>query len=323
MTKADAPAFESTVEVDGQRVFFHSSESMPELEAGSVDLIVTSPPYWDLKNYHPDQIGRGTYEEYLEDLGRVWDECYRVARQNGVLVVNVNSRRVAGKLYPIAMDLYARMRGWELLQHLIWYIPNALPQPSSYIGRLHDHKFEDVLVFAKGRDYKFNKPRVPQKYRVRDPRDHKRDPAGRSVGDVLRIPAYRPPTVRKMNYHVAAFPEELVHFFVYTHTDPGDLVLDPFLGSGTTLKVARVCGRRGVGYEVNPGYADLVADRIRESWTPSSFEEIDVIASSTADPDDRRTRRRPRFDYRRGDDSAGNRTAAEVGDEPEAQPPEP
>jgi hypothetical protein len=107
-----------------------------------------------------------------------------------------------------------------------------------------------------------------------------------------------------MNYHVAAFPEELVHFFVYSHTDPGDLVLDPFLGSGTTLKVARVCGRRGVGYEINPGYADLVAERIREQWTPSSFEEIDVIASSTADPDDRRSRRRPRFDYRRGAEPA-------------------
>jgi DNA modification methylase len=295
VTTADGPALEPALEFDGQRVFLHSSEAMPELEDGSVDLIVTSPPYWDLKDYHPAQIGRGTYEEYLQELGRAWDECYRVARPNGVLVVNVNSRRVAGRLHPIAMDIYARMRGWELLQHVIWYVPNALPQPSSYIGRLHDHKFEDVLVFAKGRDYKFNKPRVPQKYRIADPRDDKRNPAGRSVGDVLRIPAYRPPNVRAMNYHVAAFPEELVHFFVYSHTDPGDLVLDPFLGSGTTLKVARACDRRGTGYEINPGYAALIADRIREPWTPSSFEEIDVIASSKSNPDDRRSPRRPKL----------------------------
>ena len=100
-----------------------------------------------------------------------------------------------------------------------------------------------------------------QKYATADPRAHKRHPGGRCLGDVIRIPAYRPPTVKSMNYHVAAFPDELVYLLVTVFSDPGDVVLDPFLGSGTTLIAAETTGRVCFGIELNPAYVDVAIER--------------------------------------------------------------
>jgi DNA modification methylase len=280
------------------RLFFKSSERMDELRDKSVRLAVTSPPYWHLKQYggDPEEIGQEDYDAYLDRLHRVWTECFRVVADDGLLVVNLNSRRVGGRFYPIGMDIVQRMTDWKLIQHLIWYIPNALPQPAKYITRLFDHKFEDVLVFAKNWDYEhvFNKARVQQKYVTADPRAHKKNPKGRCVGDVVRIPAYRPPTVKAMNYHVAAFPDELVYLLVSVFTNPGDVVLDPFLGSGTTLKVTLNTGRAGVGYEVHRDFEPLIAARLDEPWVQPRFEDLDIISSATPDPGMRNGRRRPK-----------------------------
>jgi DNA modification methylase len=152
--------------------------------------------------------------------------------------------------------------------------------------RLLDNKFESCLVFLKdgNTEYKFHKPRVPQKYVEADPRSFKKNPKGRCLGNVLRIPAYRPPNVKELGYHVAAFPEELVAFFVECYTDPGDLVLDPFLGSGTTLKVAQVMGRKGIGYEINEEFKPLIAERIQEPWRVPDWRSIDLLHSTTMEP---------------------------------------
>lgn len=81
---------------------------------------------------------------------------------------------------------------------MLWYIPNALPQPNHYMNRLFDNKFEYLLVFLKGDPdrYKFHKPRVPQKYAGVDPRDYKLNEQGRCLGNVIRISAYRPPNIK-------------------------------------------------------------------------------------------------------------------------------
>jgi DNA modification methylase len=269
---------------DGLTVFFADAKCMFDVPDQCVSLFMTSPPYWDLKNYGGcGEIGQTGYEVYMRDLDAVWAECYRTGKANSVLVVNVNSRRVQKRFYPLAFEIVARMKGWQFWDHVIWYVPNALPQPNHYIERLLDNKFESCLVFTKdGRqDYKFHKPRVPQKYMNADPRAHKKNARGRCLGNIIRIPAYRPPNVKELGYHVAAYPEELVAFFLACYTDAGDLVLDPFLGSGTTLKVARVMGRRGIGYELNPQYAPLVQRRIAETWEVPAWENIDIMHSTT------------------------------------------
>lgn len=270
--------------VDGQRVRIQSSENLRFLERESVDFFITSPPYWNLKDYGVEgQIGGEDYEAYLGRLDVVWGECYEAARNDAVLAINIGNRRHKKRYYPIGMDIASRMQGWELWDTVIWYVPNALPQPNHYMERLFDNKFEFVLIFTKdgSSDYKFHKPRVPQKYAVADPRPEKKNAAGRCIGNVVRVPAYKPPNVKKLGYHVAAYPEELVALFLQAYTDEGDTVVDPFLGSGTTLKVCRGMKRRGIGTELNPDFGPLIQSRIMEPFEIPDWKDVDILHSSS------------------------------------------
>jgi hypothetical protein len=280
----DANLKPTKLEQEGQEVYFTSSENLDFLPPQSIDFFMTSPPYWNLKNYgRDDEIGRGDYEGYLEQMNKVWQACYRLAKPNSVLVINVANRRHQKRYVPIALDIVQRMEGWVLWDMPIWYIPNALPQPNSYRERLLDNKYEFLLVFTKDgtSDYEFHKPRVPQKYINADPRTEKKNSEGRCVGNIIRIPAYRPPNIKQLGYHVAAYPEELVSFMLQSYTSPGDVVLDPFLGSGTTLKVARGMGRKGIGIELNPDFGDLISKRIAEPFELPDWRDIDILHSST------------------------------------------
>jgi DNA modification methylase len=273
--------------VHDQAIYFQSSEHMEDLKDGSVDFVMTSPPYWNLKNYGSEnEIGKEPYKEYLDRMQLVWDECYRVSKDDAVMVINVSNRRHNKVFYPIGMDIAQNMRGWKLWDIVIWYIPNALPQPNHYIEKLFDNKYEFLLVFTKdgNTDYEFHKPRVPQKYITADPRAHKKNIRGRCLGNIIRIPAYRPPNVKEMGYHVAAYPEELVSLMLEAFTSPGQIVLDPFLGSGTTLKVAHGMGRSGIGFELNSDFKDLISKRINERFETPDWRDLDILHSATMVP---------------------------------------
>lgn len=265
---------------------------MAELENGSVRFVMTSPPYWNLKDYKiSNQIGQEEYDVYLRRLNKVWDECYRVTKPNGLLAINIGSRRANGQFYPIGFDIYRTMSQWKLIDTLIWYIPNALPQPKHYMNLLFDNKYESILLFAKNYnyDYYFHKLRVKQKYAGKDLRTHKLNPNGRGMANIFRIPAYRPPNIKKRAYHVAAFPEKLVYLFLSAYTSLGDTVLDPFLGSGTTLKVSLTMGRKGIGFEINPKFRELIRERLNESWSVPPLESLDII--SWQESEDRSSRK--------------------------------
>jgi DNA modification methylase len=271
------------LKIDRQTVYFKSSEEIHEV-GDAIDLIITSPPYWNLKDYgHQDQIGHDErYEQYLDRLQTVWNECYRVSKEDAIMIINIGSRRHKKKFYPIGMDIYNGMDRWKLVDNLIWYIPNSLPQPAYYLDKLFDDKYENLLIFAKNYkyDYTFNKIRVEQKYKGVDPREGKLNDKGRSVGNVLKMRAYRPPTIKDQNYHAAAYPEELIYALMYTFSNPGDKVLDPFLGSGTTLKVARKMNRTGFGYEIDQDYHDLISERIQEDMEEPHWEQLDILSNA-------------------------------------------
>lgn len=273
------------LKVKNQTVFYENSENLSQVDSNTIQLVITSPPYWNLKKYgqKEKQIGAEEYETYIQRMQKVWEECYRVAKDGGILVINVNSRRHKGIFYPIALDIYKNISKWKLWDVNIWYIPNALPQCNHYMERLFDNKFEYLMIFLKGSPerYKFKKPRVPQKYLNADPRSGKKNKNGRCLGNIFRIPAYRPPNVKSLGYHEAAFPEELVALMVEAYTDRGDKVLDPFLGSGTTLKVCQNMKRVGYGFELNEGYQELIEKRISEVWTVPDWKRIDIIHSTT------------------------------------------
>lgn len=271
----------SSLHIDNQSVYFHNSEEMSAVIDDEADLIITSPPYWNLKDYgHENQIGHDeAYDDYLSRLDAVWKECYEVSDENAILIINIGDRRHQKKFYPIAMDIYNRMDDWKLLDNLIWHIPNALPQPAYYLDKLFDDKYENLLVFGKNYEYDFtfNKLRVPQNYRDAEPRDDKLNDDGRCIGNILQMRAYRPPNIKKKNYHAAAYPEELIYALMSAFSDPEDTVLDPFLGSGTTLKVARHLNRNGIGFELDTDYRELIDDRIREEMTSPDLEELDLL----------------------------------------------
>lgn len=270
-----------------QHVFFTSSEDLSFLPERSIKFFMTSPPYWNLKDYGTEaEIGKEDYDTYLDRMNLVWQECYRLAVDDSVMIINVANRRHRKRFYPIGLDIAARMKGWQLWDIVMWYIPNGLPQPNHYMERLFDNKYEFLFVFTKdgSTNYEFHKPRVPQKYITADPRQNKRNPRGRCLGNIIRVPAYRPPNVKKLGYHVAAYPEELVALMLHSYTSEGDLILDPFLGSGTTLKVARGMERRGIGIELNSSFRSLIEQRINEPFELPDWRDLDIIHSTTTEP---------------------------------------
>src|SRR5262245_56319002 len=140
--------------VSGQRVIFRSAEDMSAIHDAAAALVITSPPYWNLKDYGgpSGSIGHSSYRAYLDRLNIVWDECFARSRDDAALVINANTRRHQKTFYPIPLDIASSMRRWKLWDIVVWYIPNALPQPKAYLERLLDNKFEFVMIFTKGGD---------------------------------------------------------------------------------------------------------------------------------------------------------------------------
>jgi site-specific DNA-methyltransferase (adenine-specific) len=217
-------------------VHWRSSEDMREVRSGSVQAVVCSPPYWDRKDYgHAAQIGHGeSYARYHERLGRVWAECLRALRADGTMWVVIDKVWERGAVLPLPWHVAQRClrQGFVLLDLLAWHKPSAIAGMSR---RNVVNKHETIVLLAKGASPKLR-------------------PGG---GDVWRIPV-KAGSLRATPDHHAPYPEELVERILRCGTDEGDLVLDPFLGSGTTLRVAERMGRRCVGYEVNPAFRGLV-----------------------------------------------------------------
>lgn len=279
-----------SVVISGQTVLFRSSEDLTPLHGEDIQLVLTSPPYFKLKKYgHPNEIGRKDqdYEKYLQRLVKVFSECYNVTSENAILVVNLMNLRDKKVFYPLAMDLYQAMKEsneckWMLIEDITWYCPNSNTLNPFYSPRLMDNKKENILVFGKNFDYEhyFNKIRVEQKWKDIDPRKDNKNPDGRCIGNVVRIPAYKTPKIKQKNYHQAAFPPKIPQLFIHWFTDEGGKVLDPFLGSGTTLMVSRTMNRVGYGVEINDSTLELIKNRINEEYILAPWEEYDIIHSS-------------------------------------------
>ncbi|HEY5669352.1 MAG TPA: site-specific DNA-methyltransferase [Anaerolineales bacterium] len=236
-------------------VFCKSSESMDELPDCSVHLMVTSPPYNAQKEYDEDL----NLDEYLGLLDRVWRETYRVLVPGGRACVNVAN--LGRKPYiPLHSHIVQQMQeiGFLMRGEIIW---NKGPSSSSstawgswqsasnpVLRDVHEY----ILVFSKGT------------FR-RDGRDREstitRDDFLEWTKSVWTFPAV---SAKKIG-HPAPFPDELPHRLIQLFTFKGDVVLDPFVGSGTTCLAAMNDGRDYVGYDTNQEYVDLARQRIEEA----------------------------------------------------------
>ncbi len=269
LPKAEEVAYAETGVPEGvlNKIFCQSSESMAELPDQSVHLMVTSPPYNAGKDYDQDF----TLEEYLAFLARVWREVHRVLVPGGRACINIANlgRKPYIPLHAFIiqgmLDLGFLMRG-----EIIWN-KGASTSPSTAWGSwlspanptLRDvHEY--ILVFAKGGFSRKN----PEKRS-----------ATISRGDFLELTksVWTFPAVSARSVgHPAPFPVELPHRLIQLYTYEGEVVLDPFMGSGQTAIAALQGNRHYLGYEIEPQYVHLAEKRIRqfklEFKAPSLFD---------------------------------------------------
>lgn len=262
-------------------IYTRSSESMRELEDDSVTLTLTSPPYWSLVDFERADRGQhrqacwqntytrdyATYRSYLAAMQRTFAEVLRVTKPGGHLALQVASMQRSGRVYPIPMDLTKRLvdLGFAYREHIFWHktrntdhragVTIQNPYPGYYYpGLVGEH----LLIFRKPGPRLFEG--VDERIKVRA----KFPISTLFTVDVLKavwhIPINPPGSVN----HPTVFPEELCHRVIALWSYPGDLVLDPFCGSGQTTKVAHAMGRACVGYEIEPGFAALARRRMHE-----------------------------------------------------------
>lgn len=243
-------------------VYFKTSEIMEEVKDGEIDLVVTSPPYWDLKNYFKEgQIGQESYEKYLERLNKVWKECYRILKDDGNVFININTRTKDKKPILIPGDFIKQCQeiGFSLKDIIIWHKSSGIPTS----GKNLTDKYEYVLWFTKKYEREILRDRILE---VNDYKNEKLN-----YGNIWNINR-KAGSVGKDYVHPAIYPNKLVERIVNLFTNEGDTVLDPFLGSGTSLIGAISLNRNFKGYEYNEKFYELIDYRIKNELNRIEFD---------------------------------------------------
>ena len=257
-------------------------DKLKELEEGSVQSCVTSPPYWGLRDYdNTDQLGQEDHpEDFVVKLTEIFMEVHRVLKDDGTLWLNIGdtyfgakgghwdggnsihndesgvkfrenrkappkhpylkTKDLSGVPWMLALSL--QKRGWYLRQDIIWHKPNPIPEAvNDRCAKSHEH----IFLLTKKPKYKFNAKAIAEPTRRRT--------------DVWTIN-----TASFSGAHFAVFPQEIPKMCIGAGTDKGDVVLDPFMGSGTTAYVAQRLGRKWIGVELNPEYAKIIKNRVAQ-----------------------------------------------------------
>ena len=264
-----------------------------ELPSASVHCVITSPPYYMQRDYSaPHQIGNEeSPSEYVNKLSAVFSECRRVLKDDGTLWLNLGDKYREGTLLgmPWRVALVLQSDGWLLRSDIIWRKPNAMP--SSVKNRpTIDHEY--VFLLSKSQKYYYDIDAIREPHvtfsadsRMKGGRNHfgKRNgtpesgknegnpnlhngrwdqafhPKGRNRRTVWDIPLSK-----FRGVHFAVFPERLVELCVMAGCPENGIVLDPFIGSGTTAVVAQRLGRKYVGIDSNPEYCEMAQSRLMQ-----------------------------------------------------------
>lgn len=249
------------------KVVFGTSEEMNKIKDGTVDMIVTSPPYWDLKDYYKEnQIGQETYEIYTNRMYSVWEQCYKKLKENGSIWININIRTRNGIpiLLPKLFVEQCNKIGFKYRGISIWHKSSGIPTSAK---KLSDHH-EYVLIFTKSDISKIDINKFEQYA------DYKNDRISHKLFWNINRKAG---SVGKNTIHPAIFPTELINRINIISTNKGDLVVDPFLGSGTSLIASINNGRNFIGYEYNEGFKELMNNRFQMEIVDYNKEMIDYI----------------------------------------------
>lgn len=270
-----------------------AKQILKQLPEKTASTIITSPPYYLQRNYnHAEQIGNeSSVDLYIQNLVDVFTECFRVLSDEGTLWLNLGDKYLNGKLLgmPWRVALALQNKDWFLRSDIIWHKPNAMP--SSVKNRpTTDHEY--IFLFSKNEKYYYDADAIREPHttfsensRMRGGRGHfgKRNgtpengknggnsnlhngrwdqafhPKGRNRRTVWQIPLSKFPEA-----HFAVFPERLVELCILAGSKTGDVVLDPFAGSGTTALVSQRMNRNYVGIECNPAYCEMAEKRLEK-----------------------------------------------------------
>jgi len=277
------------------RIVIGDSRWMKEVPSESVHLIITSPPYWQLKDYgNGKQIGfNDTYEEYINNLNLAWNECHRILHKGCRLCVNIGDQFARSvyygryKVIPIRTEIikFCETVGFDYMGSIIWQkvttchttggatVMGSFPYPRGGIVKL-DYEF--ILIFKKYGD----SPKVSKE--IKDQSKLTQEEWNQYFTGHWNFPG------EKQDKHLAMFPEELPRRFIKMFSFVGDTVLDPFLGSGTTSLAAKKLNRNSIGYEINKEFLSIIKEKLgTKQCTTSQYASIEIIK-----------REEPRIDFK-------------------------
>jgi len=236
-----------------------------QIPTGEARLVVTSPPYNIGKRYEK----RSGLEEYLEGQRKTIEESVRILADDGSLCWQVGNHVVGTEIKPLDILLYPICRdlGLRLRNRIVWHFEHGLHCSKRFSGR-----YETILWFTKTDNYVFNLDavRIPQKYpgkkyfKGAKAGQYSCNPLGKNPGDLWIIPNVKHNHVEK-TVHPCQFPIELIQRLELALTKPGDLVVDPYMGVGSTACAAVLNKRRAAGAEIVPEYINIARDRVESA----------------------------------------------------------
>lgn len=261
---------------------------MNELQNNSIHLVITSPPYWQLKDYGTDtQIGyHDSYENYINNLNLVWKECYRVLHNGCRLCVNIGDQFARSvyygryKVIPIREEIikFCENIGFDYMGAIIWrkvttsnttgggLQMGSYPYPRNGILKI-DYEF--ILIFKKLGEAP--KPTKEQKEFSKMTSEE---------WNTFFTGHWNFSGARQDN-HIAMFPEELPRRLIKMFAFTGDTILDPFAGSGTTSLAAKNLQRNSVAYEINSEFIPVITKKLRSDQTDIEGTEFKFIKHDT------------------------------------------
>ena len=251
------------------KIIIGDSRDMAEIDSESVQLIITSPPYWQLKDYGGDnQIGfNDSYEDYVNNLNMVWKECHRVLESGCRLCINIGDQFARSvyygryKVIPIRTEVirFCETIGFDYMGAIIWQkvttcnttggatIMGSFPYPRNGILKI-DYEF--ILIFKKHGKARSVTKEIKEKSRMTKEEWNEYFTGHWNFSG------------EKQDKHIAMFPVELPRRLIKMFSFVGDTVLDPFLGSGTTTLAAKQLDRNSIGYEINEDYISAIQEKI-------------------------------------------------------------
>jgi modification methylase len=264
------------------------AREMETADVGQVHLVLTSPPYWTLKEYRdsPGQMGHiSDYGEFLHELNKVWAACFDLLIPGGRLVcvvgdVCLSRRKNEGRhtVVPLHASIQegCRQLGFDNLAPIIWHkIANAAYEVENGGGGFLGKPFEPNAVIKNDIEFILME-RKPGGYRAPTASERVLSMIGANEHREWFQQIWEGVTGASTKDHPAPYPVELAERLVRMFSFVGDTVLDPFMGTGTTALAASKCGRNSVNFEVERTYLDFAADRLRRE-TSSLFSSPEII----------------------------------------------